>query len=433
MKRTFILVLAITFVASPRVFAAVSDEDFEQLRQQLAAVSQRLEDLAAENAELRRAQDQAATAIADVQTSVADVQDVEIPAATENWSDRVALNGDFRYRYETIDAEGSSKRKRNRIRARTNIKADVTDDIQIGFGLATGGDDPVSTNQTLGGGGSSKNIALNLAYVDWEAVDGLHILGGKFNNPLLRAGKQALIWDGDWTPEGFALSYKRDWYFVNAIGTFLESDSKTGNDSFSWGGQFGATGNLGGVKLTGGLAYYSINTKGGSTTFGDPADPGDYFGNSAVEAGGLACGTTPDASCVYLYDYLLTEVFAEAAFDIGNWPAVVFVDYVNNGDAADNDTGWTFGTTIGQAKDRGQFQFSYYFADKEADSMLGLVTDSDFSGGGTDNRGHFLQLTYGVNKSWTIGAQYFINETDIMSGSKNDFDRLMLDMQWKWK
>jgi hypothetical protein len=433
MNRFLFLTMAIGLVTSPTSSAAVSEEDFEQLRQQLAAVSQRLEELAAENEELRRAQEQAATANADARTSVAEAREVEAPVAAGNWSDRIRLDGDFRYRYETVDAEGSSTRRRNRIRARANIRADVGDNTEVGFGLATGGDDPVSANQTLGSGGSSKEISLNVAYADWEAVDGLHLIGGKFNNPLLRVGKQALMWDGDWSPEGFALTYERDWYFINTMGSFLESDSKNSNESFSWGAQFGATGEFGGARVKGGLGYYSIRTEGETTTFGDITDPGDYFGNTAVQADGQPCGTTPDTTCVYLYDYLLTQVFAEAAFDIGGWPTVVFMDFVNNSDPSDNDTAWTVGTRVGQAKDRGQFRFSYFYADKEADGVLGLLTDSDFAGGGTDNKGHFLQVNYGVSKSWTIGLQYFINETDISSGSKRDYNRLFLDTQWKWK
>jgi len=433
MKRSFLLIFIAGIVASPTAIAAVSDEDFEQLREQLAAVSQRLEELAAENSELRRAQDQAATEIADVQTGVSQARQADAPAAGEDWTDRIRIDGDFRYRYENIDAEGSPTRERNRIRARANIRADLADDVEVGFGVATGGDDPVSTNQTLGGGGSSKGLVLNLAYADWEVVDGLHLIGGKFKNPLLRVGKQALMWDGDWTPEGFAWSFKRDWYFINGFGSFLESDTKNDNDTFSWGAQFGATGEFGDAKVTGGLGYYSIKSQGASTTFGDPADPGDYFGNTAVQVDGQPCGTTPDATCVYLYDYLLTQVFAEAAFDLGDWPTVVFFDYVNNSDPSDNDTGWTLGTRIGAAKDRGQVRFSYFYAEKEADAMLGLLTDSDFAGGGTDNSGHFLKLDYGVNKTWTIGVQYFINETDISSGNKQDYNRLMLDTQWKWK
>ena len=428
MKRILFSTLVASIVLTPAAFAAVSDEDFAQLREQLAAVSARLDELAAENAELRAAQNQADAAISQVETTVS-----EIPAASESWPDRIKLGGDFRYRFESIEVEGSDSRSRHRIRARTNIKAQVADNTEVGFGLATGGNDPVSTNQTLGGGGSSKPVVLDLAYVDWEATEGLHLLAGKFKNPLKRAGGQALTWDGDWTPEGFALKYQRDWFFVNALGTYLEGDSKKRNDNFSWGGQFGASGTFGDVKLTGGIGYYSIPTKGKATTFGDATDPGDYFGNTAVEAGGAACGTTPDATCVFLYDYELTQVFAEAAFNVGEWPALVFFDYVNNSDPSDNDTGWIIGTKLGQAKDRGQMQFAYYYADKEADSMIGMLTDSDFGGGGTDSKGHWVQFNYGLNESLTIGAQYFINEIDLSSGSKSDFDRLMIDMQWKWK
>lgn len=433
MKRVLVPILATSLLFTSTAFGAVSEEEIQELREQLAQMSQRLEELAAENADLRHAQGESANAIADVRTSVNEVTAATTAASSESWTDRIGLDGDFRYRYERIDAEGSDTRKRNRIRARFNVKADLSDDVEVGFGLATGGDDPVSTNQTLGGGGSSKDVALNLAYADWEATDGLHLIGGKFKNPLYRVGKQALMWDGDWTPEGFALTYERDWYFVNAIGTFLESDSRSGNDSFSWGAQFGATGEFAGARLTGGVAYYSIPTSGESTTFGDPSDPGDYFGNTAVQADGQPCGTVAGETCVYLYDYLLTQIFAEAAFDLGGWPAAVFVDYVNNGDASENDTGWTLGTRLGQAKDRGQFQFSYFYAEKEADALLGLLTDSDFAGGGSDNNGHFFKVDYGVSKNWTIGAQYFINETDVSSGTKRDYNRLMLDAQWKWK
>jgi hypothetical protein len=433
MRRLSFLLLAINLIAAPAAFGAVTDDDLELMRQQLAAMSDRLDALAAENEELKRTQAQTGADVAEVRTSIVEVHDTVAEAASGSWTDSIRMDGDFRYRYERIDAEGKDLRRRNRIRARANIRADLTDDVEVGFGLATGGDDPVSTNQTLGAGGSSKNIVLNLAYADWEATEGLHLIAGKYKNPLTRVGKQALMWDGDWTPEGLAATYKRNWFFAKAIGTWLESDSKTGNDAFSWGGQIGAKAEIGGMRLTGGLGYYSIRTKGKRTPFGDPGDPGDYFGNTAVEAGGLACGTTPDTDCVYLYDYLLTEVFAEAAFDIGNLPTSVFFDYVNNSDPDENNTGWTMGTRVGQAKDRGQMQFSYFYAEKEADAMLGLLTDSDFAGGGTDNKGHFLKFTYGVNKTWAIGAQYFVNEVDVSSGNKSDYNRLMIDTQWKWK
>jgi len=433
MKQIISLIIVVNLFVASTAKAAVSDEEFQLLREQLASISQRLDELAAENAELRAAYKQTAGAPGDIETTVAESVPTDAPAAIDSWSERIALDGDFRYRYERISPEVGDTRTRNRIRARANIKADVADNIEVGFGLATGGEDPVSTNQTLGGGGTSKGVVLNLAYVDWEAIDGLHLFAGKFRNPLYRAGGQPLTWDGDWTPEGLALKYRRNWFFANVLGNYFESDTSRDNDNLSWGGQIGASGTIGDVKLAGGLGYYSIPTQGETTIFGDPADHGDFFGNTAIEPGGLPCGTTPDTECQYLYDYELTQVFAEAVFDLGEWPALVFFDYVNNSDPSDDDTGWTLGGKIGQARDRGQMQFTYYYADKGADSMLGLVTDSDFGGGGTDSKGHWLQFNYGVNKSWTIGAQYFINEVDLTSGSKSDYNRLMIDMQWKWK
>ncbi|MEM7432367.1 MAG: putative porin [Pseudomonadota bacterium] len=420
MKRVLAIFALSGLMAADNVQAEVSDEEFAALREQLAAVSARLDELAAENAELRKSQ---------AQTTAAAPAPV---AAAETWTDRVKLDGDFRYRFEDIDAEGSSTRQRSRVRARVNLKAQASDNVEIGVGLATGGSDPVSTNQTLGSGGSSKGVVLNLAYANWKINDQFNLIGGKFKNPLHRPAKNPMMWDGDWTPEGLAVTYKNGRYFANLIGTYLESDTRRDN-SFAWGGQFGATGSVGDIKLKGGIGFYSMETRGNETSFGDTTDAGDFFGNSAIEAGGAACGTTPGADCFYLYDYKLTEVFGEASTRIGDWPATFFMNYVTNSDASSNDTAWTIGTQIGQTKNPGEMRFTYYYADKEADSMLGLLSDSDFGGGGTDSKGHFLQFNYGVNKSWTIGAQYFINESNVASGANSDYNRLMIDSAWKWK
>ena len=228
MKNIHVIVATICTLCVPSAYAAVSDDEIAELRRQLVLVSQRLDELAEENARLKAAQDETATAVTAVSNSIAD-----IPGGGETWPDRIRMDGDFRYRFETIDVEGSEKRTRHRIRARSNIKAKVSDTVDVGFGLATGGDDPVSTNQTLGGGGSSKGVVLNLAYADWQATDGLNLIGGKFKNPLFRAGKQPLTWDGDWTPEGIGIKYERDWFFANAIGTYLEGDSRKDNKNFS--------------------------------------------------------------------------------------------------------------------------------------------------------------------------------------------------------
>lgn len=426
-----VTLIASLVMASPLAMGAVTDEEFAALRADLAALTQRLDALATENAQLK---EQAGQTVVMAQEASEKIVAVEAASAGRSWADRISIDGDFRYRYENIDVQDKDERNRSRVRARINTRAQLPGKVEVGVGLATGGDDPVSANQTLGAGGSSKNVALNLAYADWNAAEGLHLIAGKFKNPLVRVAENPLMWDGDWTPEGLAAKYQRGWFFANALGTWLESDSTGGNSNFSWGGQLGATGKLGGMTLTGGVGYFAIKTKGDQTYFGDTTDPGDFFGNTTVEIGtGAACGTNAGNECVYLYDYKLTEIFAEAAFDLGSFPTVVFFDATNNSDPSDNDTSWKLGTRIGKAKDFNQWQFSYWYAEKEADSLFGLLTDSDWAGGGTDNEGHFFKVQAGINKNWTVGVQYFMNEIDIASGSKQDYDRVQLETQWKYK
>lgn len=424
--RCIVVALLVMLVAtSPMAWGAVSDADFAALRAELAAVSQRLDELAAENAQLKQRAGQAAVVAQQASDKVAAV---EAASGDSAWSDRIGIKGDFRYRYENIDKDGSEERNRSRIRARAAIIADLPNDVEVGLGMASGGDDPVSSNQTLGGGGSTKGLNLDLAYFDWTALEGLHVIGGKFSNFLVRPAKHGLLWDGDWRPEGLGVTYQRGWFFANALGTWLESDSSKANDEFSWGGQLGIATEFGPVDVKLGGGYFDIKTQGKGAFFGDTTDPGDFFGNTAVGAG---CGT--GGTCVYAFNYELVEVFGEAGFSIGGVPANLYFDFVNNGDPSQNDTGYAAGIKLGKVKDSGDFEGSWTYQDLEADAVLGLLTDSDFGGGGTDSKGHVLKAGYGVNETWKLALTYFINEVDVSSGSKTDYNRLQLDTAWKYK
>ena len=57
--------------------------------------------------------------------------------------------------------------------------------------------------------------------------------------------------------------------FVNALGTFLESDSRLSNDSTAFAGQFGLQGKIGGANLLGGVGFYSLEAAGKSVQFRD--------------------------------------------------------------------------------------------------------------------------------------------------------------------
>ena len=94
-------------------------------------------------------------------------------ADDQSWTDRIAVNGDFRLRYEGIDEDFESRRDRARFRARLGLKAEVADNVDFVLRLATGGDNPTSTNVTLDSGFSTKDIGVDLAYIDWAITDNL--------------------------------------------------------------------------------------------------------------------------------------------------------------------------------------------------------------------------------------------------------------------
>ena len=417
------MALALAGGASP---AIASDAEINALREQLTALGARLDQLEASNRELRQTNAQlrasgekTAAAVADVsEKTTAVAAQVKESSGASSWTDNIKLKGDFRMRHESIAEEGKSTRKRDRVRARAAIVAQVNSDLEVGIGMASGGDDPVSTNQTLGGGGSTKGLNLDLAYFNWSGLENTSIVGGKFKNFLYKPGKNSLLWDGDWNPEGLGLVWADGDYFASAMGTWLESDNKKETE-FSYGLQFGFNKELSeGVKLTAGIGYYNLSTRGNGSFYGDDDD---FFGNSF-----------DSATNTYLFDYEELELFADLGFSIGEKPAALFLDFVQNQDASAFDTGYAVGFKYGSSSSAGGSQFSVTYQDLERDAVFGLLTDSDFAGGGTDGTGYILKGAYGIAKNWTAGITYFITERDANKGSPRDYDRLQVDMAMKF-
>ena len=429
--------LALLLASMPSI-AATSQEEIQAMRSQIELLTRRLDQLEKQNQDMARAlQDRAApgadagaapgpaSAVAlDERIEEAVSARIDERMAAVSWAERIQWKGDFRYRYENIDEEGRDGRNRNRIRARTALEAQVTPTVKAGLGLATGGDDPVSANVTLGGGGSKKDINLDLAYFDWSGIANTRVLGGKFSNYLVRPQKTGMVWDGDWRPEGLGAIWDNGTFFAQGLGTWLEGDSRRGTE-FGWVAQAGVrlkVGDAGKLMFGGGYAQFDI--AGATPLYGNPDD---FFGNTFVE------DPLNDDVLVFAYNYREWQAFAEYSFPLAGRPLVLFADYVVNSEAPENDTGYLFGVKYGSAKGPGTWDISYFYEKLEADAVVGLVTDSDFGGGGTDAKGHALQGTYAFHDNWSFTATYFVNEIALASGNPRDFDRLMLDLNFKYK
>ena len=336
-----------------------------------------------------------------------------------SWVDRVSFYGDLRLRHEDIDEDGNpdAERDRERGRARLGLKADVTPNVKLILGIATGGDNPVSRNVTGDGGFTTKEIGFELMYIDWQAMDGLSLYAGKMKNPLFKAGGAPLIWDGDLNPEGGAAKYANGMFFANA-GIFTVEERSGDDDSILRAVQGGIKTNIGEAgKLTAGVGYFEYTNTIGNEPFYN----------------GRANGNTVDAEGNYVYDYKNTEVFAQFDMKFADWPFALYAHYTVNNEVDVEDTAYAFGAKLGSAKKQGSQQVSYTYQDIEADAVIGTFNDSDFGGGGTDSSGHMLKYKYMLRDSISIGGTLFVNEVDRFQGTEHDYNRLQVDVEFKFK
>jgi hypothetical protein len=414
MKKLISTAVAFVIVGSAGANALqVPDAEWEQFKAQMAAMSERVSALELENKQLREASKKTVT-VEDLAATNAEVGTLKQQASEVSWAEKIKWKGDYRFRYEDIDQENRAGRDRWRVRARPALVAKTSATTEVGFGLATGGDDPVSSNQTLGNGSASKNINLDLAYATWTPLQNTYVTGGIFKNPYYTVQKSQLIFDGDFRLEGLAVGWSGDTFFANASYNFIESDSSK-DDYGVWMTQLGANFQLfEGVNLTTAAAYIDIPTKGQEAIYDDK-----FFGNSSIVKDGVD---------VYEYDYNLFNASVKLGLTVFDMPLSLYADYVNNSDADELESGYLAGIQLGSAKKEGDWQLQYQYEDLDANATLGLITDSDFAGGGTDGKGSRLSAKYAIDDSWYVGTTYFFDNTmGAELGDDESYDRIQLD------
>ena len=332
------------------------------------------------------------------------------------WTDRINFKGDFRLRYEGIDEEGDSNIDRARIRARFGLSAKVSEDLKIVVRLATGGGNPSSTNQTIGGGTTIEDIGFDQAYIDWRIAQGLNFYGGKMKNPFFRTGSSQLIWDSDLNPKGLALKVESGGVF-GVAGGFVSGKRNDGEDSMFYIAQAGFTVALSEMtSATAGAGYFSFSKTIGYAAF--------YKGK--------AKGNTLDDNDFYVYGYKGTELFAQIDSELGGWALRLFAHYAKNNEVSGQNTAFSFGATLGEAKQKGQMQFAWAYQDLEADSLIGTFNNSDFGGGGTDADGYILQAKYAYSDKVFFGGTFFLNSVERFQGIEHDYSRIQLDVEFKF-
>ena len=300
------------------------------------------------------------------------------------------------------------------------MSAKLNNEVNLGFQIASGTDNPVSTNQTFDGGFSSKQANIDLAFFEWKPVkiSGVSVTGGKVKNPFFSPSKTQLLWDSDLRPEGLALKYSKSGdtldMFVNTSYFWIDERKEQG-DAVLLGGQAGIEyiTPLGGLVI--GAGYYDYqNTKHYSSFY----DAEDSAGNSADSTGN------------YIYDYDDLEIFAELSPVGALDKLTLFVDYVSNiADDVEDNQSWLAGFAFGNVKEPGSFGVRYSYRYIEKDAIIGAFTDSDFLGGGADGQGHKIDINYQIATKTKATMTFFINQSGI--DNSKEYNRIHLDLNFK--
>jgi polyhydroxyalkanoate synthesis regulator phasin len=352
------------------------------------------------------------------------------------WVQNIDFNGDVRLRYQRHDTDNDANppRDRFRVRLRAGIESEIGKYWKAGFGLATGGTDPRSTNQTMDNTFDTPDIRLDYAYAQFKPFKMFSIVGGKFKNPLW--GTKDLLWDGDIRPEGIAAKFSHEFsnfeVFITPAFFILEEFGGDSNDPTMLAIQPGFDWKIGkyvSFKVAG--TYYDFyNVKG-----------------SNMAAAGHSAGTNSlDAFGNWAYDH---DAFAaDAALGIKvPWKVVpyfgLFGQYVKSdaddsvdGNGFDDDTGWLAGFAFGHKKVKkfGQWQFKYNYRELEADAWPDWLPDSDFYNGDTGVEGNEFEFQFGLYKNVTLGLDYYLTQPIRLAPGalQADQDLLQADLVIKW-
>lgn len=405
------------------------DQQLQQTQQQLADAQSAAREAQSKAASVETASTEQKATSTQLQSDLADVKTTLTNTATSTQEDQKKVNeiagllgrfrwiGDARVRYDNQFQDGVQDRNRPRIRLRLGVEGKLSEDFFGGLSIATGGlNDPTSTNSTLGDAFQRKPIGLDRGYITYnpQAHKWLSLTGGKFAFTWIRTPQ---TFDSDINPEGFSekLSFDvKNMPFVKNVtltGMQLYLNETNGtanngsaavpsnsNDSWAHGGQVSAK-----VQPT---SWWTMTPSYSILNFRNPEalvngyanliNGGSTFGNitkipgSIVATTGFAPNGMTNALCArpvgavniprFCSDFLYSDVIVSNVIKTpkSNMPLNLLGEYETNLSAASNNSHmYQLEASLGQTKNKHDFQVGYAFTRTEQDALIASFAESD--------------------------------------------------------
>ena len=334
--------------------------------------------------------------------------------------DGLKIKGDLRVRYQHQNAdrgaggdEETRKRWRHRLRL-GGVWTNSSDNWEIGVGVASGGSDGRSTNQTWEDGGdgfTSGDLRIDYAYAKHD-FESMSLTLGQQKNPFETSW---ILWDGDLRPQGFTAKFDQDNLFATVGGYNIDHLGWDESNAMFYAAQVGFEWENALLAV----AYYGYNDI------------------TADEVGGVA-----DES----YSFNIADLYGHIGSDLGDAKLKLFGQLCSNlgadgdvsqrgdmpagYDPSDGDMAWALGI---EAKVR-DLKISYAYASIEADSMPAWLNDSDFGDGvaDTDLKGHKIGVGYSLSKNLSLGATALLFDRDQADVNNDKGKVYQFDVKYKF-
>lgn len=437
-----------------------------QLQQALKRIDELQKQVDQQKAIGQATQKQAAQAAED---AAATSKTVAAAQPSFQWADQMkkfTLFGDLRTRFEgfyhqphlgPVDGESRqvvTARNRERIRARIGLRYTYSDELSATVRIATGNpDDPISTNDDLGGVFNRKHVNLDWAYLTFTPgkTFGLRpgvvsVDAGKFPSPLFRPGE--MVWDEDLAPEGLNENVNvldkpmgdLDQLRLHLI-QWTVNEVSNGQDTWIVGGQVNPVGHVGNVELEAGAGqffYVNPDPIAVAANTNSKLNVGlsqQTLGNTNVLETATVSGKKTITGFAGAFN--LTNLNLQATLPNVLWgqPLRVFTDYVYNwGASTDDAQGVSAGARLGTLKARGDWSVAGFYEYLGQEAAMAAFSWSDFGFGGTNLQGPVFRLDYQLLDPLTIGVGgSFTTLINRPAGVKNQtMERMQADAMVKF-
>ena len=327
------------------------------------------------------------------------------------WVNALVISGDLLTRFDTISSENPTFDRETffSYRVRLGFTAVIQHDFEVGFQLASGnldnaaniryGANPINEQQNFQNNASKKGVFINLAYLKWSPIHTPDFAGsftvGKMQNPFEYS---SLIFDPDYTPEGFAhtLAYTINDHqslrmhlgalILDQFGTLGELDKAPlllgaqGIHEIQWSRKLSTSLGLGWLSIT----HHEYL----APQLGEDGLPIPGTGTALINGGNLRylddIGVNGIGKTVYGFNALTFDfgaTYALSTFPLypGAFPVRGFTELIHN-TSADNDysNAYEVGVQLGKAGRKGTWQISYAYRVSGGDAWWDQLTDSDF-------------------------------------------------------